>query len=260
MIVLDADGVRAVIDPAAGGRLASLRVAGSELLVTDVTGPMSWGSFPMAPWAGRVRRGTFSFAGVAHHLEPTLPPHAAHGTTHLRPWRVTGQGRIETELGSGWPFPGHAVQVAELHADHLVLVLEVHADEGPMPASCGWHPWFRRRLDRGGAVELDLRPGRMYRRDAEGIPTGELVAASAPPWDDCFVELDAPPRLRWPGALELEIRSTASHWVVYTEPDHALCVEPQTGPPDALNLAPTVVEPGRPLVATMVLAWWPATT
>jgi len=32
-------------------------------------------------------------------------------------------------------------------------------------------------------------------------------------------------------------------------------VEPQTGPPDALNIRPVVVEPGRPLTATMEWRW-----
>jgi aldose 1-epimerase len=61
--------------------------------------------------------------------------------------------------------------------------------------------------------------------------------------------------LTWPGALELVIASSCDHWVVYDEPADAVCVEPQTGPPDALNLGPAVVEPERPLVATMEWRW-----
>jgi aldose 1-epimerase len=61
--------------------------------------------------------------------------------------------------------------------------------------------------------------------------------------------------LRWPGFLELTIESDCPAWVVFTEPDHALCVEPQTAPPDALNGTPAVVEPGRPLVAEMAWTW-----
>ena len=37
----------------------------------------------------------------------------------------------------------------ELEAHRLLVTLELAADE-PMPASMGWHPWFRRRLDQGG--------------------------------------------------------------------------------------------------------------
>ena len=61
-----------------------------------------------------------------------------------------------------------------------------------------------------------------------------------------------PPRLTWPGVLELDVRSTAPFWVVFDERDDALCVEPQTAPPDAFNLAwaagvePPIAAPDRP--------------
>jgi galactose mutarotase-like enzyme len=36
-------------------------------------------------------------------------------------------------------------------------------------------------------------------------------------------------------------------------PKHALCVEPQSGPPDGFTLAPLVVTPASPLRRTMKL-------
>jgi aldose 1-epimerase len=126
-----------------------------------------------------------------------------------------------------------------------------------MPAIVGWHPWFLRRLARGGPVEIDLRAGGMLRRGGDGLPTGEVVPVPPEPWDDAFVEVEQPVRVRWPGALELEIASDeAACWVVFTEPPDAVCVEPQTGPPNGLaSGAYTLVEPGRPLLATMTIAW-----
>ena len=49
--------------------------------------------------------------------------------------------------------------------------------------------------------------------------------------------------------------STCDHVVLYDQPRHAICVEPQTGPPDALNHLEraTLVRRGRPLVAEMSL-------
>jgi galactose mutarotase-like enzyme len=55
--------------------------------------------------------------------------------------------------------------------------------------------------------------------------------------------------------LSLAISSDTRYGVVYTEPLDALCVEPQTGPPDALNLEPFLVTPGRPLAASMTWTW-----
>jgi len=260
---LVAAGVDLEVDLVNGGRLASIVIDGRELLVTDGFGPVAWGSFPMAPFAGRVRNGRFEFRGRRYQLPIEMPPHAIHGTVLDRRWDRLDECTIETALGPTWPFAGRAVQRFELDPGRLTCRLELHADE-PMPASIGWHPWFRRRppvVDgapsdrRVGPLELELDAGAMFRRDEAGISTSELVSPPPGPWDDCFTDLRRPPILRWPGYLELTITSDCPTWVVYTVPDDALCVEPQTAPPDALNVAPPIVEPGRPLVAEMIWTW-----
>ena len=53
----------------------------------------------------------------------------------------------------------------------------------------------------------------------------------------------------------MTVTSDCDHWVVYDQPAHATCVEPQSGPPDALNVAPVVVSPGEPLTRTMTITW-----
>ena len=88
----------------------------------------------------------------------------------------------------------------------------------------------------------------MYVRDADGIAVPEKVAPPAGPWDDCFTDLSGPPVLRWPGALGVVIESDCRFVVVYDEPADAICIEPQSGPPDALNHGPELAEPGRPVV------------
>ena len=82
----------------------------------------------------------------------------------------------------------------------------------------------------------------------------ELVVPKPHPWDDCFVGVADAPIVTWPDGLSIMVSSDCDHWVVY-EPDHALCVEPQSGPPDGFTLAPRIVDPDRPLSRTMVLAW-----
>jgi aldose 1-epimerase len=147
------------------------------------------------------------------------------------------------------------VQEIHLDRDGLELRLEVHSAVQPFPASVGWHPWFRRDLERGEELELEFAAASMYECGVEGIPTGRLIPPSARPWDDCFTDLERPPVLTWPGALQLTIESPETHCVVYDEPEHAICVEPMTGPPNALNLAPRLVTPGEPLVARMRMSW-----
>ena len=255
LIELVSGDCRVQIDPLHGGRIASLEVAGLSLLVDNRPEPNAWGCYPMAPWAGRIRDGRFSFAGRSHSLPLNFGAHAIHGTTFDRPWCDEGDGTLSIELGDRWPFSGYAVQQFALRDDALELRLEVHANAEPFPASLGWHPWFVRRLERGDSAVLSFSPDAMYRRDDVGIPTGELVPPPPGPWDDCFTGMSAPPRVRWPGAISLVLESDVDHWVVYDEPAHALCIEPQTGPPAALNIAPRIVSPGEPLVSHLAIRW-----
>ena len=168
---------------------------------------------------------------------------------------------LEAPLGDAWPFGGRAVHRVRVAADSLTATLEVYADQRPFPAIAGWHPWFRRALHGpagsvGDPVQLDVRARGMLRRGDDYIPTGDVVPVPAEPWDDCFVGLASPPVVRWPGAFEVTIESDAAYWVVYTMDPAGVCIEPQTGPPNGLNTGEfTLVEPGRPLVATMKLRW-----
>lgn len=257
--VFEADPARVVVDPQMGGRIAALWVAGLDLLVGRPGGPnvdpLAWGLYPMAPWAGRVRAGRFRFAGGEHVLPLRLPPHAIHGTVLDRAWRREGSGRYAIDLGPDWPWPGRARQEITLTPDALTLRLSVESAGPPFPASLGWHPWFRRTLARGGPVDLQLRAESMWLRGADGIPTGEQVPPPPGPWDDCFDGVAQPLELVWPGALRLALTSSARCWVVYDEPAHAVCVEPQTAPPDALNDDAALVEPGTPLAAEFTLRW-----
>jgi aldose 1-epimerase len=254
MLELRQDDVRLVLDPDNGGRVVSLTVDGLRLLRTpdDDPGGTHWGSFVMAPWAGRTRHGRFTFNGVEHQLEVNSGDHSIHGTVRGRPWTVEEADdrrvRISCDFGPGWPFAGWAEQIIAVHGDHVGLELSMHAADGPMPAVGGWHPWWQRRLDRGEPATLELPAASMYIRDAEGMAVPDKIAPPPGPWDDCFTDLSGPPVLRWEGALDLAVASDCPCVVVYDEPVDAICVEPQSGPPDALNHGPAVAEPGRPVV------------
>jgi aldose 1-epimerase len=258
-VEIGAGPTRVSIDPERGGRISSIRVDDLELLVGAGDDPLDWGCYPMAPFAGRIREGRFRYAGREHQLERNLPPHAIHGTVFDHAWKVDHVEETDavlvTDLGAGWPFKGRVVHRLRVEPGALDLRLEVWAEDEPFPASCGWHPWWRRRLARGGELQLALDAGAMWQRDADGIPSGELVPPSPGPWDDCFTELGAPPVLRWEDALELTVDTTCMDVVVFDEPSHAVCVEPQTGPPDALRLTPVLVEPGLPLIAEATFRW-----
>jgi aldose 1-epimerase len=268
VVVLRQDDATLTVDPAAGGRLASLVVGGHELLVTDGDDPIVWGCYPMAPFAGRVRDGRFEFDGRAYRLPLRMPPNAIHGTVLDRPWDVTLQGehRVElsNDLGPDWPFEGVVVQTVALVPGGLEATLELLAAE-PMPVVLGWHPWFRRTIA-GSAAELEFEARWMYERGSDGLPTGATVRPSSRPWDDAFTEVVIPPRLTWAGVARLDLRSDAPCWVVFDERPDGICIEPQSGPPDAFNLAaaigvdPPVAAPDRPASIAMAWRWQVAPT
>lgn len=254
----------------AGGRLATVEVGGTNLLapLPDDPDPAAtgWGSFPMAPWAGRIRHGRFRFLGDDVRLERNHQDgggddpdrrHAIHGTVFHRAWSVTASSPDSLEIESplagalGWPFGGLARQRFTVTAGRLGCELSIEATDGAFPGEIGWHPWFPK------PHRLRFSPVAMYRRDDDvGVATGELVVPSSPPWDDCFVNT-RPVTLVYDRdvAPELTVSSDCDHWVVYDEPATATCVEPQSGPPDSPNIRPRLMIPGEPLLRTMTLTW-----
>lgn len=241
------------IAPLQGGRLASLRIDGHELLVQDNGDPVAWGCYPMVPFAGRIRRGVLDFDGERYTLPTNDGAHAMHGYGFVEPWHDLGDAEIRLELREPWPFAATVTQRFALSDSRLTLSMTIDAKER-QPLSVGWHPWFRRDIGNGSDAELQFAPSVMYRRDEDGLPSGELVTPPPGPWDDCFTDVEGSPTLRW-GTLELVLSSSADHWVVYDELSHALCVEPQTGPPNASNDDPWVLEPGERHLMEFTIGW-----
>ena len=246
------------IAPQAGGRVAQVRFDGIEWLVghdADNAAMIAWGSFPMLPWAGRIRHGEFDFRGQAWQLPINLGEHAIHGVALGLPWQVDEHAATHAVLSlalpadARWPFGGHARQRIEVDGQQLRMTLTVTAAEHAMPVTIGWHPWFQ-KPDR-----LDFRPDSYYPRDGEGIAHLPLAPPPPPgPWDDCFISGE--PVLLQRGGQRLRLTSSCDHWVVYDQPGHATCVEPQTGPPDAVNLGlASDLEPGASRSAWYLMEW-----
>lgn len=259
MLRFTADGVAVDVDLERGGRLASLRVGDRELLVTAALDTVDWGWYPMAPWAGRTRRGTFACDGIRYRLPLHADGHALHGTVFKRTWAQDGPVSWWTDLGRDWPFAGRVRQSLELLPDSLLLNMELTSEEAAFPAAIGWHPWFRRQLGEA-AASVDLAASFMLERDGEGVATDRRVPVPPGPWDDCFGGLERPVAVRWPAVLELTIESDCPYVVVFSEHPAGLCVEPQTGPPNVLNdpignAEPHTVTPDRPMKAWMKLSW-----
>lgn len=247
------------VDPADGGRLASLRVDGRELLGSSTPAPgipaaIFSGSFVMAPWVGRLAGGRFSFEGRAYQVPVNANGAAIHGLAFDRAWERDGDDLV-LELDARWPFGGVVRQSFDLRDDGLIVTATIGNDARRMPAILGFHPWFARAAD-GDALVHDVAPGPRYVTDTDGIPTGELDrSGGGRPWDDSFLGMTRPPVLRW-GDLELTIGVTGSHWIVCETMPGGVCVEPLTGPVGGLATGEAaVVAPGRPLSLELSLTW-----
>ncbi len=263
-VQLTAGPARLAISPDNGGRWSSLNVDGLELLGRGANDLIGWGCFPMAPYAGRIRHGVLWWRGRRHQLPVDSPPHAIHGVVLDRPWAVTtGQGdhragriSLRCDFDTRWPWPGHVVQTLQLTGRGLDVRLEVHADDVAMPAWTGLHPWFARRLAIGEPARLEVRAAGILPRDDEGMPRPEPAAIPPPPHDDVFVGVDWPAAVVWDGALRLEISAGSPFAVVFDERPEAICIEPQTAPPNAVELdLAAVIEPGHPLTLQTTMTW-----
>jgi aldose 1-epimerase len=222
------------IDPDHGARLVSFVAHGEELISTEpvdgVPESISRGSYPMVPWAGRIGHGRLQTSDGTVQLPTHGDDHALHGLGRDAAWEQVGPLDFEVGLGDPWPVHGRAGLSYRLEETRLTCTLRW--DGHGSGASLGFHPWFTRVLADGTAVELDVEPLEMVERGPDMLPTGRVVEPIAPPWDDCF-RLARQPVLRWGDRLALHLGSDAPWWVVYTRPSHAVCVEPQTAPPDA---------------------------
>ena len=244
------------IAPLAGGRVAQIARDGEPWLVGQDDGyaaMIAWGSYPMLPWVGRIRRGRFDFDEHSYQLPLNLGGHAIHGVGFSMPWSVDAHSSTHVDLSLAlpedrrWPFGGVARQRIEVAKNRLRMDLSVKAGALAMPAAIGWHPWFRK------PDSIDFNPEKVYSRDAEGIVVHPLLAPPLGPWDDCFVNYQ--PVLIHRGQQTLRLTSDCRKWVVYDEPAHATCIEPQTGPPDSFNLEPMRLAPGASLAAWFMLEW-----
>ena len=271
------------IDPADGGRIVSLVVAGVERILPKARArarepALYWGCYPMVPWPGRLANGRIATQDGEVRLEPNLPPSAIHGLGFDKSWAIVERSATAVTMrcelrGLGWPFGGRAMQTLRAGDNSLDLELEVGEYTMAGPAGLGWHPWFTRPPTADLEVRVDA--SEVLVLDADGVPTGEVRRVtpyedlrSGPPLGDrrldhVYVRSKGPAVVRWPD-LELRIEYDESlQTVVVHTPAEGVCVEPQTMWPNAPVLAAAGVretglrtlEPGERLRATERWTW-----
>ena len=101
---LENGSARVVFDLEAGGRLASLCIDGTEVLVTQRAGDTEWGCYVMAP--GRVGSGRrFRWRDRQSNFHQA-PAHALHGTVLDAPWAQSDENTLSRALGADRPLGG----------------------------------------------------------------------------------------------------------------------------------------------------------
>lgn len=236
--------------PGLGGRAISWQVDGIELLAHHGDDPVEHGMYVMAPWAGRIRDNAI----MGKPQPVNYAPWAIHGTVLDHPAAVTHQDATSvTFVSPATPWSGTVTAAWSLDDDgSLTTAIEVETHGDAFPATIGWHPWFRRVID-GSSVEIDLPATHRLVRGEDQLPTGARAPHTAAPgtFDDAFVVPARQVEVHWPGLLSLQCVATEPWFVVFDRLPDAVCVEPQSGPPDGLrelgDWTPQWVEPGSPL-------------
>jgi len=237
LLNIDGDEISISIDLDQGARLASVKWRDMQFAVPFRGQDLTWGWFSMAPFAGRIKGGIIKDSkGKKYQLPNNFdPPHALIGYGAQSSWEDIGGGRQFLELPS--PFNDATVtQSYEILDNAIRWSLDYEANGCDLPVTLGFHPWFAREIGKGDSAELLFAANKMFKRGDDYLPTGEIISPTQPPWDDTFMEVKGVPEIIWPGAARLTMECDTPYWMVYSQDEDGICVEPVTAPPDAQNL------------------------
>ena len=241
--------------PAAGGAIARFTVDGTDILRPMAAADIASGkgnngsSYPLVPFAGRIRDGRLDFQGEQIRLAPNWPgaAHPLHGDGWAHAWQVVQSDRTSAAISylherageqGGWPFRYRAGQHFRLEDDRLTIRMTLeNLEDRPVPGGFGLHPYFVRDAN----SELVCRSQTVWLMDADVMPI-ERVAVP-PAWDfgmgrkvndvalnTCFEGWDGRATLIWPQRrLRLDMAAGApfSNLVLYMPAgERFFCVEP----------------------------------
>ncbi|WP_305098386.1 aldose 1-epimerase [Croceibacterium aestuarii] len=258
----------AELRPDTGGALAALRLGGTDVLRTmpgSAIDPLESACFPLVPWCNRIRGGRFSWSGRMVQLPENFPPepHSLHGLGWHSVWQVTAEAGFKCTLGhshsgtDAWPWSYEAEQRIRLGSQGCAITLDVtNRSETPMPCGLGLHPYVRRRPE----THVRFSSTGMLLADAGLIPNGEIAAsprfadsnmgAALPSEtvDHCFAGWSGRALIEDDlGSIAMTARGAPFLHLYAPADGSALCLEPVSHGPDALNRAPaemTVLAPG----------------
>ena len=262
---LSCGGWSAEIAPEQGANITSLKDAGSDVLAplrASNKDPFLAGSPLLFP-ANRTAGGRFRFEGETYTLFVNEEKSGAclHGLLHNAPFSVLDQTQTSARLayqnaGELYPFPFRMEVLYALTAEGLISQYRLkNLSARAMPYCFGLHTTFCE------PEEFSVPLGFCQQRDMRtALPTGQFTALSDEEKLYCTGAAScghvvsgyytAVGDTACIGAYRYTVRGF-DHWVLYNARGSAgvLCVEPQKGCVNALNLPnPPVVQPGETVV------------
>ncbi|MCI1914287.1 MAG: hypothetical protein LKJ05_00940 [Bifidobacteriaceae bacterium] len=269
--VLSTDEVSVTITPHDAGRISSITAFGHEILRQYQPGMrvFQYGAFPMTPWVGRIGGGLLYSKGMTYQLPLNQPPFSIHGLGRLGEWSTDEvvttadeqKASFSLDLSPWWPWSATTSMSVEARRNSVRITETLATDGEDFPGQLGLHPWFRRHLNDDASdqeVSLQFYPDWQAQRGENGLPTGRRIAPTPAPWDDTFGFFPTlAATLVWED-MEMHISTSHSYATVFSVPKDALCVEPQTSVPNALNAAPGIdrVSAARPLTLVTDLTFF----
>jgi aldose 1-epimerase len=227
-------------------------------------------SFPMVPYAGRLREGRFEFEGrsIDYPLNALPERHSSHGDGLTRPWALTALARQRAVLEllpcAFAPIQYHCTQSIELAEDRLDVTFRIrNLESRRIPIGIGLHPYFAHRRTAILRAHLPVQ----WHWDAELMPTYAApnarssefergVAATDLPVAAQYCGWDGQAQIDWPAErvqVRLLTRPALEHVVVWAPSgEDFFCFEPINHATDSFNLCkrhpgemqPTVLEAG----------------
>lgn len=185
-LTLTAGHLELELAPAIGGSIARfdhvdgdrrqhlLRPAASD--TNDILG---MASFPLVPYANRIRGGTFTCDGVEITLAPNLPgdPSPLHGQGWLSAWQIAQADDRHARLTFAhepgeWPWHYEAWQDFALDDEGLTVTLGCrNLSALRMPCGLAQHPYFR--CD--AATTIDAEVESAWTADAHTLPVDNVA-------------------------------------------------------------------------------------
>jgi len=266
VIELNNENLRLRLDPEIGGSIVDFSTKLGDRWIPimrrvkePLTKSSNASSFVLIPYSNRLREGRFSFGGKSYQLR-NAEKHAIHGDVRDRPLSVveSSENRVVLEFRSdefsdlNFPFPFSARMIYALEGFELSCRIElVNVGSESMPAGCGVHPYFNRRVPGStGEVELQLKVSGVYPGETP-LPEGPAIPIAPQQdfstqrpldvvLDHCFAGWDRQAMIEWPGSgikARIQAEQGMEHVILFSpKGKEVFALEPVTNANNGFNL------------------------